>query len=112
MIGGVAGAILAIIGVIKSVALPIKKLLNAQLEHQQETEKNEKAMDERFSRLERHQRETWLATLRHSIFSESLPLHERVNAGETYTSNGGNGTAKVQHEKNVEELRKELNGGG
>ena len=84
----------AFLGAVTVIAKPIRAMLKAQRD-----------IISRLDTLERHQRETWMETLRHKIFSSSLPLTERVNAGEIYITNGGNGTAKVQHEDNVKLLR-------
>jgi len=95
----------ALVGAGWVVAKPIRSAVKAIKAYTDKVETWQKATDARLDTLDRHQHETWLETLRHKIFSSSLPLCERVNAGETYVSNGGNGTAKVQHDKNVQLLR-------
>ena len=52
-----------------------------------------------------HLLENYLELMRHKIYSVTLPLEEKVNAGQKYLDHGGNGSAKIQHERNVEELR-------
>lgn len=90
-----------LIGAVSAIAKPISSMLKAQREHQKQTEEWCEEVEERLETLERKQTETWLETLRHKIYSSSLPLAERVNAGELYIKHGGNGTAKVQHEQNL-----------
>ena len=110
--GGMASALIATITLLGLVIRPIRKFITdhratdlAQANEIQQIKSTQET-------LVRHQHETWLATLRHSIFSESLPLVERVNAGETYIAQGGNGAAKIQHDENVKKFRKERGGSG
>ena len=49
----------------------------------------------------------YMEILRHKIFSVSLSLAERVDAGQKYLDHGGNGSAKVQHDENVLALKEE-----
>ena len=97
----------AFVGAVTVIVRPIRAILKAQKQNQEQMKKRDEGIATRLDTLERHQRETWMETLRHKIFSSSLPLTERVNAGEIYITNGGNGTAKVQHEKNVRLLRED-----
>ena len=94
-----------LIAAISAIAKPIGSALKAQREYQERTAKWREHVDSTLETLQRHQSETWLATLRQEVFSSNLPLTERINAGESYIANGGNGTAKVQHEHNVNEFR-------
>ena len=89
------------------IAKPIRSVINGIKDYTEKNEQWQKDTDEKLETLDRHQHETWMETLRHKVFSSSLPLVERVNAGETYINNGGNGAAKVQHQKNVERLREQ-----
>ena len=98
---GVAGFVAAA----AIIAKPIRSAMRAVKEYTEKTEKWQTDTDKKLETLDRHQHDTWVETLRHKIFSNSLPLVERVNAGEMYINNGGNGVAKVQHEKNVQQLR-------
>jgi len=100
-------ALAAFVTAVTVIAKPIRAILNAQKQNQEQQKKRDEGIATRLDTLERHQRETWMETLRHKIFSSSLPLTERVNAGEIYINNGGNGTAKVQHEENVRRLRED-----
>jgi len=97
----------AFVGAITVLARPLRAMLKTLRENQEQTKKREESIINRLDTLERHQRETWMETLRHKIFSSSLPLTERVNAGKIYINNGGNGTAEVQHDENVKRLREE-----
>ena len=45
-------------------------------------------------KLEEHQRETYMQTLRLVITSEEMPLEERISAGDKYIQMGGNGAVK------------------
>lgn len=95
----------AFIGAVSVVVRPIRAMLKAQREHQDQAKKRDESIMSRLDILERHQRETWMEGLRDRIFSNSLPLTERIDAGKVYISNGGNGIAEVQHEENVRRLR-------
>jgi len=49
--------------------------------------------------------------LRLQVWNNTLPLAERVDAGETYIRYGWNGPTKVKHMQNVEEFERQVRNG-
>lgn len=91
-IGAMAGAIAAIIGVIKFLAIPISKSIKEEKEHRK---KVEKALEDNA----RHNRENYIAILQLKIMDPHMPLEERVSAGYTYTEvMKQNGPVHLQYE--------------
>ncbi len=80
------GAIILIIGAFYKVIKPLKQLLK------------------KIDTIDRHQRETYLTTLRLTICSEEIPLEERIAAGDKYVNSGGNGAVKKKYESLIEQL--------
>jgi len=87
--GGLAGAAMAIITLLLTVVRPLRKYIK-------KSKDAETARAEQMTRIERHQMENYLGLLRLQMYSGTLPLAERVNAGDKYLELGGNGAAKVQ----------------
>lgn len=85
-IAEIIGAITVIIVAIRKIFKPLKELL------------------QKIDTLERHQRETYLTTLRLTICSEEIPLEERIAAGDKYVNSGGNGAVKKKYESLIEQL--------
>ena len=85
-------AVLTALGVIGGVVLkfyrPIKSIL------------------ETLARIDKHQTETYIATLRLTIMSEEMPLEERIAAGDKYIALGGNGAVKHKYEQLLAQLDK------
>jgi len=93
-IGCVALALTTIINLVMTMWRPLHKIA-----------KSYKSMQDTLELHTAHLRKNYMALLRLVMFTDVLPLEERVNAGEKYLKADGNGTAKVQHETNVAELR-------
>ena len=79
IIVALGGAAAVIWGVIKPVSQVLKKI----------------------EKLEQHQHETYMQTLRLVIMSEEMPLEERIKAGDKYIKNGGNGAIKHFYEEDL-----------
>ena len=56
-----------------------------------------KNINERISKLEKYEHDNYMNTLRLTIMSDEMPLEERLNAGDKYVQNGGNGAVKAQY---------------
>lgn len=82
-IGGVAGAISAII----ALGIQIKKVVNFFL-----------SMKEDVACLLKHDREQYLSILRLTVMNSEMPISERLIAGKKYIENGGNGDVKHYYE--------------
>lgn len=59
------------------------------------------AVLKKIEKLERHQNETYMQTLRLVIMSEEMPLEERIATGDKYITNGGNGAIKRFYEDDL-----------
>ena len=64
----------------------------------------------RLERIERHQHNDYLCTLRLTIMSEEIPVEERLKAGEEYVKEGGNGAVKARYQLLIKEYQKEIGG--
>ena len=104
-IGAVVGALLAVVTLVLTIARPLRRFIKDHKAADAALAAEIQEIRDWIAVLEQRQRETWMETLRHKIFSGSLPLTERVNAGKLYLDHGGNGAAAVKHEKNVQRLR-------
>jgi len=51
-------------------------------------------IDKKLGKMQEHQDEQYLATLRLTIMSEEMPMAERLIAGQKYVKLGGNGDVK------------------
>lgn len=101
-VAGIAGAIFTIY---KTVALIVEKIRKCV--------KFFTDLNEKLETCERHTKENYLRSLQLVIMSSEIPLEERLNAGEEYIKNGGNGEIKakykvLQHE--YEERQEQHNG--
>lgn len=67
-----------------------------------------KKLDDRLDRFESDIRANTIHTLKLALFSEELPISERIHAGEKYIELGGNGAGKVLYNKLVKEYTDEL----
>lgn len=65
---------------------------------------------QRLERVEAHQRNDYLCTLRLTIMSEEMPMEERLKAGEEYIKEGGNGAVKARYRLLVEKYQEEIGG--
>ena len=92
--GAIAGALIAIITLALMVVRPIRKFI--------------KGTQETLDLHTKRQLENYLELLRMKIFSDSLPLEERVDAGDKYKKAGGNGQAGLRHEENVTAYKKKM----
>lgn len=82
-IGGVAGAISAIIALGVQIKKVVKFFLN---------------MKEDVACLVTHDREQYLSILRLTVMNSEMPISERLIAGQKYIENGGNGDVKHYYE--------------
>lgn len=57
------------------------------------------AVLKKIEKLEKHQKETHLLTLRIAVVSNEMPLEERIKAGDEYVKMGGNGAVKHLYEE-------------
>lgn len=88
-----AAALITAIGVIVGVFLKIYRPIKSVLE--------------KLDRIDKHQTENYIATLRLTIMSEEMPLEERIAAGDKYIEMGGNGAVKHKYEQLLKQLDKE-----
>jgi hypothetical protein len=90
-------AVLTALGVIGGVILKFYHLIMS--------------IKDKLDTMDKHQTETYIATLRLTIMSEEMPLEERIAAGDKYIAAGGNGAVKHKYEQLLELLDKNKNGG-
>ncbi len=64
----------------------------------------------RLERIERHQRNDYLAMLRLTIMAEEMPIEERLKAGEEYVREGGNGAVKARYQIMQTQYKSEIEG--
>ena len=81
LLGGVAGAITAIITLIGMVYHTVRK------------------MSKEFAEMKEHNKENYLNNLRLVIMSPDMPIGERLSAGEKYINAHGNGEVKAFYKK-------------
>ena len=86
--GSVASAITAIIVLICKVLSSLHKITN------------------KFNDMQRHIKENYLNNLRLVIMSAEIPIEERLQAGEKYVKEGGNGQVKAFYKKLQEDYLK------
>lgn len=84
-LGAIAGAIAAIISIIKFIAIPIKKYFEAERKHRELVETSLKNYEEALKQYEEHNKENYIAILQLKIMDPHMPLEERVSAGYIYT---------------------------
>ncbi len=85
----ILAAIALIIGMVQKVIKPFK------------------ALCKQVDKIDRHETENYLSTLRLTICSEEIPLEERIAAGDKYIKLGGNGAVKHKYEQLIEQLDKQ-----
>ncbi|MDP4120689.1 MAG: hypothetical protein Q8876_06525 [Bacillota bacterium] len=61
-----------------------------------------------FCMMEKHQAETYMMCLKLIIMCEDMPMTERIEAGDKYISQGGNGAIKEKYKSLLEEYRREV----
>lgn len=85
--GGVAGAIAAIIALVKTVVKTARGAIKyfADLKSSVDT-------------LAQHDHAQYMAILRLTVMSENIPLSERIIAGKEYLKNDGNGDVRHYYE--------------
>jgi len=109
-IGGVAAAVTTIVNLVLLIWKPIHRLRTENAAREEKRDLEAKSIKETLELHTSRILENYLELLRHKIFSTTLPLDQKVNAGEKFVAAGGNGAAKIQHNQNVENLRKEIVG--
>lgn len=96
-VASIAGAILTIGTLIGVLISKVKKMINFF-----------RQLMNRVENIDRHQKETYLTTLRLTIMADEVPLEERLKAGDEYIKNGGNGAVKAYFETLKEEYQEEV----
>lgn len=90
---GYISVILALLGTVWKISKPLQDIIK------------------RLDRLERHQHNDYMGTLRLTIMSEEMPIEERLTAGEEYVKEGGNGAVKARYHMLIDQYQHEINGG-
>lgn len=80
---------------IKKIVAPIKKVVDKLA-----------GVDSKIDVLVEHDRENYLSILRLSLMNESLPISERIIAGDKYIKEGGNGDCKHYYFELIKEHTK------
>ena len=81
LLGGVAGAIIAILTLIGKIYSAVRK------------------MSKEFVEMKEHNKENYLNNPRLVIMSPDMPIGERLSAGEKYINAHGNGEVKAFYKK-------------
>lgn len=68
--------------------------------------KSKKNLERKVDELVENDREQHLAILRLTVMSESMPIAERIIAGDKYVKKGGNGEVKKYYENMLAEHTK------
>ena len=68
--------------------------------------KANKKLEQKVDKLVEHDQEQYLSILRLTIMSESMPISERIIAGDKYVKKGGNGDVKKYYQKMLQEHTK------
>lgn len=63
-------------------------------------------LEEKVDKLVEHDEDQYLSILRLTVMSESMPVSERIIAGDKYVKKGGNGEVKKYYEKMLAEHTK------
>lgn len=75
-----------------------------------------KKLDKKLTSIEEHNKENYIGIKRLTFVSKEMPIGERLDAGEKYVKEGGNGEVKVQYnvlkEEYEEMLKNEIHSGG
>ena len=91
-LGAGAGAIAAIVKIVKPFTTAVRKRLDTI---------DEIADD--VKTLKRHDKDQYLAILRLTVMNAEMPIEERIEAGREYEKNGGNGKVKEYYKKMLKE---------
>lgn len=68
--------------------------------------KANKKLEQKVDKLVEHDEDQYLSILRLTIMSESMPISERIIAGDKYVKKGGNGDVKKYYQRMLEEHTK------
>ena len=68
--------------------------------------KANKKLEQKVDKLVEHDREQYLSILRLTIMNETIPISERIIAGDKYLKAGGNGEVKKYYLQMLEEHTK------
>ena len=68
--------------------------------------KANKKLEQKVDKLVEHDDEQYLSILRLTIMSESMPISERIIAGDKYVRKGGNGDVKKYYQQMLAEHTK------
>ena len=63
--------------------------------------RSNKKLEEKVDTLVEHDKEQYLSILRLTIMSESMPVSERIIAGDKYIKSGGNGDVKSYYQQMI-----------
>ena len=91
-LGGGAGAIAAIVKLVKPFVQAVKERLSKIDE-----------MSEDMKAMQAHDQEQYLAILRLTVMAPEMPVSERIIAGKTYIDKGGNGDVKAYYEQLIDD---------
>lgn len=67
-----------------------------------------KEIVKRLDRVEKYHHNDYLCMLRLTIMSDEMPMEERLEAGEKYVKEGGNGAVKARYNLMVKEYQDEI----
>jgi hypothetical protein len=82
-----------------AVAAALIAIIPALLSHHRKSEQHSRTVEEALERLQKHSEENYMAQLRLTLWSNDVPLVERINAGERYVALGGNGASKLKYDR-------------
>lgn len=68
--------------------------------------KSNKKLEAKVDKLVEHDREQYLSILRLTIMNETIPISERIIAGDKYIKAGGNGDVKKYYQQMLKEHTK------
>lgn len=85
----------AIVGAVTVIYNAIKKTIKPIMD-----------VGEKVDTLVGHDKEQYLAILRLTVMTESMPISERLIAGKKYIENGGNGDVKKYYEQLIKDHTK------
>lgn len=68
--------------------------------------KSSKKLEQKVDKLVEHDREQYLSILRLTIMNETIPISERIIAGDKYLKAGGNGDVKKYYLQMLKEHTK------
>lgn len=67
-------------------------------------------IQDEIDKMRNYSHKNYVNTLKLTIMSEDIPLEERLDAGERYVSEGGNGSVKARYDMLKEKYRREKRG--